>query len=87
MKTPLRHDLGRLTASTKGTARDSQTIQSLTELLKILARTWRSTIPLIDALVDFTREHRAIAYVQNLSPPRALKLRAVKFLHGIIGED
>ena len=65
--TSLRHDLGRQTATTKGTAADSKIIQSLIQQLKILSDKVEEHDSAVDALITFTREHRVIAYVQNLS--------------------
>ena len=62
----LRHDLGKYTASTRGSAVEAKVTKNLMAQLKTLAIKVEKHEAAVDALITFTREHRVISYVQNL---------------------
>jgi len=64
--TSLRHELGRSTAATKGSA-DSKAFKNLEAQLKTLFAKVTEQQETIAALSTLQREHRIVAYVQNLS--------------------
>ena len=65
--TSLRHDLGKYSAASQGTTNDSKAFKNLENKLKILSAKVEVHDGAVSSLIAFTREHRVICYVQNLS--------------------
>jgi len=85
--TSLRHDLGKFTASTKGSAGESKVVKDLMLQLKTLSQKVEAHEIAVGALVNFTREHRVISYVQNLETMAVHGLRSGDSSSTICGFD
>jgi len=85
--TTLRHDLGKFTASTKGSTDESKVVKALMVQLKTLAEKVEAHEFAVGALVTFTREHRVISYVQNLETMAIHGLRSGDGSSTICGFD